>query len=147
MDPIQVFGSLAAIMVTAFIAARMFPVKNPLDDTRVRNNIVRFEADAVIAEILIADGGNAALAKLDAPAESIGLTVQLGDRVVCRILRASDIKRAEAKDGKLIIRLDDFTQPNVTLPFADKDKLTAARDLVNSVAIKSPTEKDVSHAA
>ena len=147
MDPIQVFGSLAAIMVTAFIASRMFPVKNPLNDTRVRKNIMRFEADALVVEVLIADGGMAALAKLDAPTESIGLTVQLGDRVVCRILRSSDIKRADAKGGKLIIRLDDFTQPNVTLPFADKDKLIAARDLVNSVAITSPTDKDVSHAA
>ena len=147
MDPVQVFGSLAAILVTAFIAARMFPVKNPLDETRVRKNLLRYEAGAVVTEIHIADGGKAALARLEAPLESIGLAVQLGDRVVCRILRAADIRRASTRGNKLVIHFDDFTQPSVTLPFADENKRKAAQDLVNSVALQPHEKKDAPHAA
>ena len=151
MNPILLLGSLAAIVVTAFIAARLFPVKNPLDDGRVTRNLMRYEPDAVVGDIYITTDGKAALAKLEAPEESIGMTVQLGDRVVCRILRAADIKKAETRDDKLVIRFDDFTQPSVTRPF-DADSLSAVRALVNKVARTQPAnqpdqEKEASHAA
>jgi hypothetical protein len=145
MDPVQLFGSLAAILVTAFIAARMFPVKNPLDDTRVRRNLMRYEPDAVVTDIYIAKNGKAALAKLDAPADSLGLAVQLGDRVVCRILHATDIRRIEKRDGKLVIHFDDFTQPSVTLLF-EGTTLSKACELVNTFATIS-TDKEIPDAA
>lgn len=145
MDPVQLFGSLAAILVTAFIAARMFPVKNPLDDDRVRRNLLRYEPDAVVRDILVSSDGQAALAQLDTPAGSLGLAVQLGDRVVCRILHGADIKKVETSQGKLVIHFDDFTQPSVTLPF-DEDQLTTAHELVKDMAAPSMPE-DASHAA
>jgi hypothetical protein len=145
MDPILLFGSLAAILVMAFVAARMFPVKNLLDDGRVRRNITRYEPDAVVTDIYIANDGKAALAKLEAPADSVGLAVQLGDRVVCRILHAADITRVEKRDAKLVIHFDDFTQPSVSLLF-DETTLPKAHELVSALTGVS-TDKEIPDAA
>ncbi|WP_417456954.1 hypothetical protein [Kordiimonas sp.] len=117
MDPVQVFGSLAAIIVTALIAWRMFPARTPLDDGIVRRNLARYAPDARIASVYLSKNAKAAVASLTSPASSIGLAVRMGDRVVCRILQAADIKSVQVTGETLFLVFDDFTQPNIKLEF------------------------------
>ncbi|WP_417448797.1 hypothetical protein [Kordiimonas sp.] len=145
MDPVQILGSLAAILLLAFIAMRMFPVKAPLDDGKVTRNLQRYEPDAKISEIYLTEDGKAALIQLQAPANALGLTVQLGDRVVCRVITGQDIKRADISHGKLVIHFDDYTQPAIKLAYGI-EVLPKVQDLVNTVATSGPT-KDMHHAA
>ncbi|WP_417463780.1 hypothetical protein [Kordiimonas sp.] len=118
MDPVQVFGSLAAIIVTALIAWRMFPARTPLDDGIVKRNLARYAPDAHIAAIYLSRDKKAAVASLTSPASSIGLAVRMGDRVVCRILQATDIKSVQVSGETLFLTFDDFTQPNIKLEFS-----------------------------
>lgn len=117
MDPVQVFGSLAAIIVTALIAWRMFPARTPLDDGIVKRNLARYAPGAHIAAIYLSRDKKAAVASLTSPSSSVGLAVRMGDRVVCRILQAADIKRIQVTDETLFLVFDDFTQPNIKLEF------------------------------
>ncbi|WP_417460845.1 hypothetical protein [Kordiimonas sp.] len=117
MDPVQVLGSLIAIIVTAFLAWRMFPARTPLDDQIVRRNLARYAPEAHVASVFLSKNAKAAVASLTSPASSVGLAVRLGDRVVCRILQPNDIKNVRPSGDALLLVFDDFTQPNIKLEF------------------------------
>ena len=142
MDPIQIIGSLVAIMVVAFMASRMFPVRTMLDEGRVRRNLERYEPSARFSDILISSDGTVALAALNSPADSLGLAVQMGDRVVCRILTKADIRAFVANTGRVHVKFNDFTQPTLTLVL---DTATEKKALALLGALTS--QKDQQHAA
>lgn len=143
MDPVQVLGSFAAIVITALLAWRMFPARTPLNDQIVRRNIARYAPEARIASTFLSKNAKAAVASLTSPALGVGLAVRLGDRVVCRILQAADIKNVRTSGDTLVLTFDDFTQPSIKLDF-DPSTLAEVSALFDEL---TSNDKDLSDAA
>ncbi|NVJ99619.1 MAG: hypothetical protein HWE25_15830 [Alphaproteobacteria bacterium] len=122
-------GSLLAIAALAWIAGRLFPVTKPLNEERVIRNLVRYEPDAKFDEILLSEDGQTAFVPLLAPENTIGLLHQLGDRVVCRIMGASEIAATRIDHASLTIVTQDFTQREVKLFLSEKPMATARKAL------------------
>ncbi|NVJ71210.1 MAG: hypothetical protein HWE08_12690 [Alphaproteobacteria bacterium] len=138
MDLGLTLGSLLAITILALIAAKLFPVSSGLDEGRVKRNLKRYEPDLEFGKTYVATGGKIALAEIINRPDVIGLTHLLGDRVVCRILTASDIKRVHRGRAKLAIELNDFTQPEISMVFPT-DVAADAENLLNSISKPAET--------
>ena len=49
----------------------------------------------------------------------VGLAACLGDRIAVRALRPGELRGVEVQSGVLVITLDDYTLPQVSLRFAE----------------------------
>jgi hypothetical protein len=115
-------SSLAAIAILGWLAARLYPVSGVLDEERARRNLLRYEPGADIDAVYVSSDEATAVLRLKVPEGAVGLLHRLGDRVVCRILFAPDVKQAVWTDDLLTLVFDDFTQPKLSIRFSEDDK-------------------------
>lgn len=82
---------------------------------RIGVDVLGFEpsADAVL------DTDKSAALVFETGRRRLGLAACLGDRIAVRALRPGELRDVEVDSGVLIVKLDDFTLPQVSLRFAE----------------------------
>ncbi len=68
------------------------------------------------------DADRSAALVLDRSAHRLGLAVCLGDRIAVRGLRPGELAGVGASGAELVLRLDDYTLPKVTLRLASAEQ-------------------------
>ncbi len=131
MDPVQLAISLMSITLLAFLAAKLFPVKEVLNLASVQAEYQRYNPEAVIDTIILGLDHKAALLKLTQPQDQLGIVTRLGDRLVCRTVGKDDIASFAVSGDTLTINSDDFTQPYVSIRL-DPDEMQSAQRLITS---------------
>lgn len=115
-------SSLIAIAFLSFLAAKLYPAPAGLTPERAQRNMLRYEPDAEIASIFLSADKQVALVELAAPADTLGLLRQLGDRVVCRLVQRHEIETVRWQNDSLTLSFDDFTQPQISLIYAPEQR-------------------------
>jgi len=121
MDPVQLIGSLTAISLLAWLAARLFPTRDKLESSDVIVDYQRFNPDAQIETPILSKTEDAAIVPVRIPAGQLGLVTKLGDQLVCRTLTADQPPLTSIVGNRLTLSHQDFTQPPLTLVYSDAD--------------------------
>lgn len=135
-------ASLLAISLLGAFAGKLFPVSSGLNEQRVSRNLLRYEPLAEIERVFISSDKKAAIVHLNQPNKTFGLLLQLGDRVVCRVVSFTDVETATWEDSTVRLALQDFTQPTVTVALE-----TADVDHVKTVIESVARQQEISDAA
>ncbi|MFC3050932.1 hypothetical protein [Kordiimonas pumila] len=115
MSLLQLIPSLMAIILLSAAAYYFFPISVHFAEEGIRDEISRYAPNLTPADILISEDKVAALATFKNTPEIIGIVSKLGNHMVCRILKKGDSVRWAVKNHKLIITINDFTQPRIVL--------------------------------
>jgi hypothetical protein len=82
---------------------------------RIAVDVLGFEASAEG----VLDADKSAALVFETGRRRVGLAACLGDRIAVRALRPGDLRGVETQSSVLVVRLDDYTLPQIRLRFAE----------------------------
>jgi hypothetical protein len=142
MDPLQLIGSLIAIVLLALVAGKLFPAPKAITPEQASDDYKRYAPDVGYEAPIMAKDGKAAL--IPAPdGNSLGLVTLLGDQPVCRTITAADRPMLSRINGTLKLTSHDFTHPATLLAL----DIEAEKQVEALVAALTPEIKEANHAA
>ncbi len=138
MDPLQLIGSLTAILALSLLVWLLNRRYAPLTENRVRAAFARSYPDLDIEWVVIDDAQNCAVLFTSGGWAAVQ---RIGDGCVCRTLTHGHTPKQQG--ARLMINTGDFTAPDFCFVAASEAE---ASDLMQRLSERQPAAEGLAHA-